>query len=655
MMSMTKHHFPTLRLAALLLCLVGPYSAVVTAQDKNTSDAKAAPQMTTPTGPQRIVKEGIEIEFTIDPLATGTAAPSLMAGQDAVMRFRIRDRASRTPLARARPAAWASRRDRPAPPDPQQCREKVQSFMQGSLRVRPDVDLNAYYILALNQEPNISVIDPLLGFGGSKLITLLFLKSPGEDWVLSDDRSRLFVSMPLVNQVAVVDTATWKIITNIDAGFKPARIALQPDGKYLWVANDLEREPGGVTVIDTGTLKVAKSITTGAGRHEIAFGAGNKFAFIMNRDVGTISVVDVRQLRKVKDVGTGAPTSSMAFSPLSKAIYVTNQASGNVAVIDSESHKLLTNIAVKPGLGKVRFAPSGRWGFITNPSESVVHIFDASTNRFVHEVAVGKAPDQLAFSDSFAYVRSLGTEEVTTIRLSTLGKELDTVKFPGGQEAPGSSSNFASSAEAFVATPESGSMLIANPADKMIYYYSEGMAAPMGNFQNYRRVPRAVTIVDRSLREETLGVYATTVRLPKEGVYDVSLLLDSPRIVHCFEAAAKPNPAITAEQKTALRIEYLNKERSLRAGEDYKLRFRLADAKTNRFISDLKDVRVLVFLTPGIWQKRETARSVGEGIYEIAVNVPQEGVYMVFVECRSRGVNYRQLPFLTMHATSSPW
>src|ERR1041384_427730 len=66
----------------------------------------------------------------------------------------------------------------------------------------------------------------------------------------------------------------------------------------------------------------------------------------------------------------------------------------------------------------------------------------------------------------------------------------------------------------------------------MIYYYSEGRAAPMGNFQNYRRVPRAVKVVDRSLREEARGIYSTTARLPKEGVYNVSLLLDSPRVVN---------------------------------------------------------------------------------------------------------------------------
>ncbi len=90
--------------------------------------------------------------------------------------------------------------------------------MQGSLRSRPDVDLNAYYLLALNEEANISVIDPLLGFGGSKLLTMVLLKSPGEDWALTSNRSKLFVSMPLVNQVAVVDTTTWKVITDVRTG-----------------------------------------------------------------------------------------------------------------------------------------------------------------------------------------------------------------------------------------------------------------------------------------------------------------------------------------------------------------------------------------------------------------------------------------------------
>src|SRR2546429_4548042 len=102
--------------------------------------------------------------------------------------------------------------------------------------------------------------------------TLIPLSSAGEDWVMSADKKRLYVSMPSVNQVAAIDLLTWKLIANIDAGMKPTRVALQHDGRYLWVGNDATAEKDdGVTVIDTEVLKVVARIKTGVGHHEIAF------------------------------------------------------------------------------------------------------------------------------------------------------------------------------------------------------------------------------------------------------------------------------------------------------------------------------------------------------------------------------------------------
>jgi len=238
------------------------------------------------------------------------------------------------------------------------------------------------------------------------------------------------------------------------------------------------------------------------------------------------------------------------------------------------------------------------------------------------------------------------------IRLSTLTGQPDIAKFPGGQTAPEEAS-VESSADVMVPAPEGSSVLVANPADGIIYYYSEGMAAPMGSFQNYRRRPRAVMVVDRSLREVTTGVYTTTTKLPKSGVYDVAFLLDSPRVTHCFTAEAKPNPDVPREKKVAVRIEYLNKDKQLRVGEDYKLRFKLVDTTTSRAKSDVNDMRVLTMLSSGAWQKRDFAKSVGEGVYELDIKVPQTGVYLIFVESRSQGVSFRQLPYLTLQTTSA--
>ena len=599
---------------------------------------------------QKFEREGVEVEFTVEPIKEPGKSSELMEAKEAIVRFKINDKASKTPLSGVKPAVWLSQRDGDA--DEKQCREKIQSFLQGSLRSRPDVDLNTYYLLALNDEANISVIDPLLGFGTSKLLTLVMLKSPGEDWVQKTSDEKLFVSMPAVNQIAVVDTNTWKVVANVDAGMHPARVRMQPDQKYLWVGNDAG-ESSGVTVVDSATLKVVGQVKTGNGHHEVAFSTDNRFAFVTNEQDGTLSVIDIQKLAKVKDLKTGAPATSLAFSSLGNALYVVNEVDGSITVVDTRSQQVTTRIQTKPGIKDVRFAPGGRWGFAPNAKENVVYVFDASTNRLAHTISVEKGPDQIAFTDVFAYVRSTGSTEVSMIRLSTLTAQPDITKFPGGQAAPGEARADASIADVMVPAPEGNSMVIGNPADGVIYYYQEGMAAPMGSLQNYRRAPRAVMVVDRSLREVSAGVYSTTTKLPKSGIYDVAFLLDSPRITHCFNAEAKPNPDIPHEKRVALRIEYLNKDNQLRVAENYKLRFKLVDTTTSKAKSDVNDVRVLTMLSSGVWQKRDFARSVGDGVYELDLKVPQTGLYLVFVESRSQGVSFRQLPHLTLQTTAS--
>jgi DNA-binding beta-propeller fold protein YncE len=349
----------------------------------------------------------------------------------------------------------------------------------------------------------------------------------------------------------------------------------------------------------------------------------------------------------------------VAVSPLSKFAYVADRAAGQVAVVDTSKASVLARIDGAPGLGTIRFAPGGRYGFVPNPAAGVVHIFDASTNLLLHNLKVskgkeiaGRGPDQVAFTKEFAYVRSAGSLDVTMVRLTTVGKEIDVVTFPAGQSAPADSRTESAAGGALTPAPEGNSMLVANVADKQIYYYTEGMAAPMGDFQNYKREPRAVLIADRSLREVKSGTYETVTKLPRGGAYDVAFLLDSPRVMHCFDTQAAENPAVEHERPATLAVEYLDKEKPLRAGEEFKLRLRLTDATTGKPVDGLKDVRVLTFLSPGIWQKRAFAQGAGAGVYELNVNVPQAGVYMIFVESRSAGIAFRQLPYLMLRASA---
>ena len=624
------------KLFFLLLLLAIGQCATVFAQDKAR---------------QTFNEQGVSIEFTATPTGPGTA--KVVVGEEATVRFKITGSNGGVPLTNLRPVAWMDQRQTKDPPAARECREKVQSFLQPSFSKRPTIDLNAYFILALNNEANISVIDPLSGFGGSKLYTLIPLKSPGEDWVMTAHNERLYVSMPQVNQVAVVDIPTWSVIANIDAGVAPTRVALQHDGRYLWVGNNSANSAAsGVTVIDTSTNKVAAQLKTGAGHHEIAFSDDDSIAFVTNKDTGTLALIDVRRLAVSKEIKVGSKPAAIAFSSLSQTAYVANEGDGTIAAVGGQKEDVVARIQTEPGIRAISVPTTGHYGFAVNPQQSKVYVFDLSSNRLAQTVPVGPGSDQISFTQQFAYIRSTGSEFVTMIKMTDIGKEAAVTKFPAGQRAPAESPS-RSLAAAIVPAPEEGAVLVANPADKMIYYYTEGMAAPMGSFQNYKRDPRALLVLDNSLRETERGVYSTTVRFNAAGRYDVAFLLDSPRLINCFELTVYENPNVPTKVETAIKIEPLVKEAVANAGTPFSVRFKVMDVKNGSVRADLNDLNVLVFLAPGIWQQRELAKPIGEGVYETSFVPPSAGVYYVFFQSASLGLQFNQSTPLTIQAVKN--
>ncbi len=605
---------------------------------------------------QKVVRDGISVEFMPTVAAPGQGRPDLMEGEDVDLRFWIRGAAGER-LAGIKPAAWIDARNDAsnAASGSDVCKQKVQSFVSGTLNARPQVDLNSYFILTLNAEPVISVIDPILGFGGSRLFTDIRLASPGFDWVLSKDQRRLFVAMPLINQVAAIDTDSWKVIKNIDAGVRPTHLAFAPDDKMLWVSGqNADAAAPSVTVIDAATLTVVSSLRTGRGPHGLAFSPDGGAAAVTNGAEGTVTLIDLKNVRAIKELQIGGFPAAIGASPLSGALYVGDARSGTISVIDPVKQRVTTHMDGKPGLTTIRFAPNGRFGFVTLPNANVVEVIDSSNASIVSTIDVPKTPDQITFTETFAYVRSAGADTVTMIRLADLGpgRKPNLVDFPSGQLPP-SAAMVSGTADAIISAPQSGAVIVANPADKLLYHYEEGMAAPMGNYEAYGQTPKAVLIVDRSLRESAPGVFSIKTQVPAAGMYDVAFFLDSPRVVHCFNLSVRSNPALKKliiERKVA--VQPLFKPSTIHVNEPVELKFKLTNPVTGQTHDDVKDLRILTF-APGVWQKREFAHPLGAGIYSITATVPQPGIYYVFAECPSLGLKVNALRPVMLSAVAA--
>ena len=610
-------------------------SAVLATAGAFPFTARAAPSAT------RLEHEGLAVECAVLPPDASSSAPR--AGEPARIRFSITDTTTGEPFTRLSPAAWLSRHGGGGA-TPRTCSEKIREFLGGSIFAKADADLNTFRVLALNDDATITVVDPLFGFGGTKLLALVPLASPGADWVLSPDSSRLFVTQPEAGRVAVVDTATWLVTANLAVSGSPGRAALQSDGHYLWVARE-----GGVAIVTAAAApSIAANIDTGAGPHDIVFSADSHWAFVSNATAQTLSVIDIRQLKKTRDSPLEGRPAALAYSRLGDTVYLADADKGEILVVDASKHAVTARIPTPPGVARLRFAPGDRFCFALNPVADRVHILDASTNRLVQSAAVEGGPEQVAFSGDMAFVRRRTTPLVAMMPLKEIGREGQLVavgEFPGGEAPFGPRTSLADS---LMTAPGKSSVVVANPTDKAIYYYMVGMAAPMGNFGNYNRVPRAVMVVDRSLREVSPGVYETAVTLPAAGAYDTVFFLNSPRIAHCFRIEIPENPALAAAPGARLSLSPISPAR-LVVGEKNRVAFRLSGPAPGPAPADLS---FRIMLAPGVWNRRRTAEYASDGTASFEFTPPEAGVYYVYAEAPSAGLSAKQAPVLILEAAS---
>ncbi|MHC4089364.1 MAG: YncE family protein [Planctomycetota bacterium] len=621
------------------------------------AEKQADQQAAAAADPNRITREGLSIEFVARPAGSNVdGVNELTEGLTAEIGFRITDANTGKPVRGLYPVAYMDMAAGVAATQgqdafrPYSCKDRVGLYLQGLVGIRPLIDLNSYFVMVMNQDPTISVIDPIIGIQGrTNLYAQVVLKRAGADWAKTEDQKRLFVSMPVADMVGVVDLERFVLTHNIPAGDTPTRVVLQQDEKYLWVGNDT-RQPGqsGVTVIDAQTLQWVRHIPTGEGHHELALSADDRYAFVTNRNDGTVSVIDAQTLEKVKDLRLGPKPIALAYSALSRALYVADGETGEIAMVDDDL-EVVTRIQTAPGLGPLRISHDGRWAIAVNPTVNQVYVIDTAGNRRVHTLAIDGRPFRLAFSDAFAYVRTLDTEYVHMINLAQLdrGGAPIVTRFQAGKVAPGKVPDL-SVAAPMVEAPGEAAMLVVSPADTTVYYYMEGMNAPMGNFRNYGHRPRAVQVVDRTLKERQPGVYSAKVRMPTAGTYDVAFLLDTPVMLHCFSVAAKPNPVFTPKKIAPLAVEYLLKDRRVTAGETLQLRFRLTDPATQQPQSDLQDVTVLYYPASMGRRDESLARPVGDGIYEADLQIRWPQAYYVYVASRSKQMPYGKLSYLSL-------
>jgi YVTN family beta-propeller protein len=149
---------------------------------------------------------------------------------------------------------------------------------------------------------------------------------------ITPDGSAAYVTSDASNTVSVLDTDTGGVTAAIPvgeypgAGQYPQAVTIAPDGRYAYVASP---QIGAVTVIDTSSLTLVRRIPTSGfmvvspeGRHAYLVGGG-------------LSVIDTTTNTVAKTVPTTLRPTSGAASRDGRRLYLADSTGGTVTIVDT--------------------------------------------------------------------------------------------------------------------------------------------------------------------------------------------------------------------------------------------------------------------------------------------------------------------------------
>jgi YVTN family beta-propeller protein len=102
--------------------------------------------------------------------------------------------------------------------------------------------------------------------------------------------------------VSVVAVDTGKIVTTIDVGGESHHARMSPGGKRVYVTVPSVE---GVVVIDTTTNKVHKTIETGFKANSTATSPDGRLIYVVNKGDDTLSVINGQTLEVIKNIEVG--------------------------------------------------------------------------------------------------------------------------------------------------------------------------------------------------------------------------------------------------------------------------------------------------------------------------------------------------------------
>jgi len=159
------------------------------------------------------------------------------------------------------------------------------------------------------------------------------------------------------NEVAPFDPRTHAIGQPILVGELPREIAISPDGKRVYAADNGANK---VSVIDTASQSVIATVDVGRSPWGIRVSPNSSTVWVANGGDNTVQAIDASTLATKPAIAVGTNPEDLAISPDGSMLYVDDVASDDVTPVDTRIGTALPPIPAGPHPRGIAISPDGK-------------------------------------------------------------------------------------------------------------------------------------------------------------------------------------------------------------------------------------------------------------------------------------------------------
>ena len=554
-----------------------------------------------------------------------------------MLEVRVSDAATGAPVRyeRGRLVAWLQRRRAALPEAETTCAERVRMLARQGIGQRADIDLNTHRIVTLNTDGTLAVVNPFVPLNNAKLESIVDLGGTPRAWLPIAERMEAWVVLADPHRLVMVDLQSRRIGRSIalpgEAG--GAALGWEAATGRLFLALGGRRGLGVVTPDHPGA---PLALLPGAVPEALLVADGLPGPVTGHEGGGV--VLHAAGAERHWILPGGGKVGLLAHSAQAGRV-IAATADGSLAWIDPAS----TGGAPERMLGlghpatALALADGGRRALVMGGGRA--SLLDLATARVEARLQTLPLAHELLLTDRFAYALSLPEGRATLWPLGDLRQGLvhpvEVTLGRAGTELPPESA-----APRAAPLPSGTGILVASPADGMVYQYGEGMMAPIGSYSNYRRAAFGLHVLDLSPREVAAGLYRSPVRHLRGGPHELVVAGASPRFALCGLLDLPATAASPAVPDTALRVELVTLRREAAAAM-IRIRVDAVGASGAEPLDGIPDLELLLFDRRTAWEGRAPLRAAGaSGEYAARIAIPAGARPEAMVGSDSRNLSF---------------